>query len=338
MAATASSTTSPSWRPRLSGWLRRLASSDLLILWLSVAYALVLGPFVPGFASPANLTNVLIAVLPLFILALGQTFVLITGGIDLSITSIVALASVLGALAMNDNAGWLAGSPVAAPAAVLLMLATGTVVGVANGIAVARLRMPAFIVTLTGMMFFSGLAVWITKSKNIGGLPAAFNVIGANPWSAFAAATLAGGFSHLLLTRSLFGRWLFAVGQNHRVAHISGVPVTSVTIAAYAACGACAGLASVLYTGQAETGSPILGQRLLLDVIGATILGGTSLFGGKGSVLWTLCGVLFLKLVDNSLNLLSLSVFTITMLKGSVILFAALLDAARVRLKTAGRI
>lgn len=330
--------TSRSSHSRLAVRFRQLAASEYLIFWLSVVYVAALAPFVPGFISPANLTNVLIAVLPLFVLALGQTFVLITGGIDLSVTSIVALASVLGALAMNDVTGWLAGSPAATPLAVLVMLGTGMVVGMLNGIAVARLKMPAFIVTLTGMMLFSGLAIWLTKSKNIAGLPASFIAIGSNPWSAFAVALLAGGFAHLMLTRSLFGRWLFAVGHSGRVAHISGVPVTGVTIAAYAVCGVCAGLASMLYTGQTETGSPILGQRLLLDVIGATILGGTSLFGGKGKVLWTLCGVLFLKLVDNSLNLLSLSVFTITMVKGGVILLAALLDAARARLTTGGRV
>src|SRR6185312_7481436 len=123
----------------------------------------------------------------------------------------------------------------------------------------------------------------------------------------------------------------FASGHNARAADISGVPVQATIIAAYAVSGFCAALASVLYTGQTETGSPVLGQRVLLDVIGATIIGGTSLFGGKGKVVWTLCGVLFLKLVDNTLNLLNLSLFAITMVKGGVILFAALLDATRHR-------
>jgi ribose transport system permease protein len=90
-------------------------------------------------------------------------------------------------------------------------------------------------------------------------------------------------------------------------------------------------VASVLYTGQGETGSPVLGQRILLDIIGATVIGGTSLFGGKGKIVWTLFGVLFLKLIDNSLNLLNLSIFSITMVKGAVILFAAVMDALRNR-------
>lgn len=323
---------SPSVGTRVKAALRGLALSEYLVLWLSLVYVAVLAPFTPGFFSVDNMANVLISLLPLFLVALGQTFVLITGGIDLSVTSIIGLTSVLGASVMNQHTGWLAGSAFAAPAAVLLMLATGGFVGWLNGLAITRLRMPAFIVTLTGMMFFSGLAIWFTQSKNIGGLPASFLVLGGKPWCAFLIAAVTGGFAHLMLTRTLFGRWLFAVGHNARAAHVSGVPVRGVTIAAYVASGLCAALAAVLYTGQTETGSPVLGQRVLLDVIGATILGGTSLFGGKGKVVWTLCGVLFLKLVDNSLNLLNLSIFTITMVKGGVILFAALLDATRHRL------
>jgi ribose/xylose/arabinose/galactoside ABC-type transport system permease subunit len=135
----------------------------------------------------------------------------------------------------------------------------------------------------------------------------------------------------VILNRSLCGRWLYAVGHNARAALISGVPVNGVVLSAYTASGLLAAAASILYTGQAESGSPVLGQRLLLDVVGATVIGGTSLFGGKGRILWTLFGVLFIKLLDNSLNLLDLSYFSIMMVKGAVILLAALLDALRNR-------
>jgi ribose/xylose/arabinose/galactoside ABC-type transport system permease subunit len=216
--------------------------------------------------------------------------------------------------------------------AVLVMLLAGALLGALNGVAVARLRMPAFIVTLTTMMFFSGFAIWLTQSRNIGGLPASFTRLGGNVWIALALAGVTGGLVHLGLSRSLFGRWLYAVGHNVRAANVSGVPVAGVVVGAYIASGLCAAVAAVIYTGQAEAGSPVLGQRILLDVIGATVLGGASLFGGKGKVLWTLWGVLFFKLIDNSLNLLNLTVFTITMVKGAVILGAAVLDATRQRL------
>lgn len=320
----------------ISLFLRRWFLSEYLVLWLTLAYVLAVGPFTPGFFTAGNFGNILATLLPLFIVALGQTVVLIAGGIDLSVTSVIGLSSVIGAMTMNTANGWLAGAAWATPAAVALMLTLGTGVGWLNGAAITRFRMPPFIVTLTAMMFFTGFAIWLTKSKNIGGLPAAFTVIGSNLWIALVLTAALACFAHLMLSRSLFGRWLYAVGHNVHAAHISGVPINGVLTAAYVVSGFCAALASVIYTGQAETGSPVLGQRILLDVIGATVIGGTSLFGGKGKVLWTFCGVLFLKLIDNSLDLLNLSIFSITMVKGAVILFAALMDALRVRLTGKG--
>jgi ribose transport system permease protein len=192
--------------------------------------------------------------------------------------------------------------------------------------------MPPFIVTLTTMMFFSGLAIWLTKSKTVYNLPAAFNQLGGKLWLAALITVLTAGAVHLLLSRSLFGRWLYAVGHSPRAALVSGVPVASVTAGAYVVSGLLAALAAVLYTGQSETGSPVLGQRMLLDVIGAAVIGGTSLFGGKGKVHWTLFGVLLMKLIDNTLNLLNLSLFAITMAKGAVILLAAIADSLKTRL------
>ena len=316
--------------------LRAVLLSEYLVLWLSIAYVVSVGPFTPGFFTAGNFGNILITLLPLFVVALGQTVVLITGGIDLSVTSIIALASVTGAMVMNGDNGWLAGHPLAVPVGVAVMLAVGASLGALNGAAITRFRMPPFIVTLAAMMFFSGFAIWLTKSKAINNLPASFNAFGGNIWISFFITLALGGFAQLMLGRSVFGRWLYAVGHNVKASHISGVPVNGVVIAAYVFSGICAAVASVLYTGLAETASPVLGQRILLDIIGATIIGGTSLFGGKGKIVWTLFGVLFLKLIDNSLNLLNLSIFSITMVKGVVILFAAVMDALRNRL-TRGR-
>jgi ribose transport system permease protein len=321
--------------PRTANLLVRACLSEYLVLLLVLLYFAVLLPFTPGFASRENLGNLVATLLPLFVVAMGQTLVLITGGIDLSVTSIMALTSVTGAMVMTSDNGWLAGSPLAVPAGLLVMLLFGAAVGLVNGVAVTALRMPPFIVTLATMMFFSGLAIWLTKSKTIYNLPAAFNALGGKTWLAFLVTGLCAGITHLLLGRSLLGRWLYAVGHNARAALISGVPVAGVIVAAYVASGLLAAVASVLYTGQAETGSPVLGQRLLLDIIGATVIGGTSLFGGRGRVVWTLFGVLFIKLIDNSLNLLNLSLFSVTMVKGGVILFAALVDALRIRFLSA---
>jgi ribose/xylose/arabinose/galactoside ABC-type transport system permease subunit len=314
-------------RTRLAG----LLLSEHLVLVLSFVVFLALLPFAPALGRPENLANLLSALLPLLIVAAGQLLVLLTGGIDLSQTATIALASVTGAWVMNANDGWLAGHPLAVPAALLTMLLAGAAVGLFNGLAVARLGLPAFIVTLTSMMFVSGLAVFLTRSRNINGLPPAFLALGGRTAVALALAMAVAGLVQLLLARSLCGRWLYAVGQNPVAARVSGVPVAGVTVSVYVASGVLAALASVLYTAQAETGSPVLGQRLLLDVVGAAVIGGASLTGGRGRLAGTAAGVLFVKLLDNGLDLLSLSNFGVMMVKGGVILAAALVDAARTR-------
>lgn len=308
---------------------RRVLRSEYFVLLLSAAYLVVLALFVPGFASRGNVESILTTLLPLLLLAVGQTFVLVVGGIDLSIGSTVALTSVVAGLALGTPAGWLGTGLWTVPLGLLLMLLTGIGVGLLNGAAIVVFRMPPFMVTLTAMMFFSGLAIWATQSKGIGGLPPAFITLGSRTGPALAVAAGATVFGHLLLNRTLLGRWIYAVGHNRRAAELSGVPTGAVILLAYALSGGFAALASVLLTAQAETASPVLGQRLLLDVIAATVIGGVSLFGGRGKVLWALFGVLFIKLLDNSLNLLDLSFFVIMMVKGGVILIAALLDSWR---------
>ena len=207
--------------------------------------------------------------------------------------------------------------------------------GFFNGACIAWLRMPAFMVTLTATMFFSGLAVWLAKkvvnAESIYNLPPAFLAPGHQAWLAVLLALLAAILAHLLLSRTLLGRWLYAVGHNPRTSLVSGVPVGGVTVSAYVLSGVFAAMAAILLTARLETGSPNHGKALLLDVIGAAVIGGTSLFGGKGKVMWTVFGVLFLSLLGNGLNLLNLSDFLITIIKGMVILVAALLDVWRTK-------
>jgi ribose/xylose/arabinose/galactoside ABC-type transport system permease subunit len=314
----------------------RIVSSESFVLFLCLAAFALLTPFTPGFASPGNLWNILIACLPLLMLATGQTVVLVTGGIDLSVTGIIGLGSIVGALVMGGDHGWLAGNPAAMPVGIVAMLATGALVGFFNGACIAWLRMPAFMVTLTAMMFFTGLAVWLAKNvgnaETIYNLPPSFLALGHHPWVAALLALLAVVFAQLLLARTLLGRWIYSVGHSPRTSQISGVPVGGVTVSAYVISGLFAAMAAILLTARLETGSPNHGKALLLDIIGAAVIGGTSLFGGKGKVLWTVYGVLFLSLLGNGLNLLNLSDFLITIIKGAVILVASLLDVWRSRL------
>lgn len=314
----------------------QLVGSEYFVLFLCALVYATIAPFTPGFSSSENLGNITIACLPLLVLATGQTVVLITGGIDLSVTAIIGLSSIVGALVMGGDAGWLRGSPAAMPVALAAMFATGAFVGLLNGACIAWLRMPAFMVTLTTTMFFSGLAVWLAKkvvnAESIYNLPPAFLALGHQAWLAALVAVFAASLAHLLLSRTLLGRWLYAVGHNPRASLISGVPVGSVTVSAYVLSGVFAALAAVLLTARLETGSPNHGKALLLDVIGAAVIGGTSLFGGKGKVMWTVFGVLFLAVLGNGLNQLNVSDFLITIVKGAVILIAALLDVWRTKL------
>lgn len=350
---------------RRSGWLgpnsfvRRVLLSEYFVLYLSIAYFLVLWPFIPRIASPANLGNIFSNMWPLMAVAIGQTFVLIIAGIDLSQPAIMALASVVGAalitsaldpvlfeksplwgILFTEQGGPLANSLAAVPVALLAMTALGALIGLLNGSAIARLKMPAFMVTLVSSMFFSAFAIYLTKSENIIHLPQAYLTIGQGkigfvPYSLFIVGALA-LLAHLLLSRTVLGRWFYAVGANPRAALVSGVPVTRVIVLAYVISGFFAATGSVLYSARLAAGRPTLGSSLLMDVIGATVIGGTSFFGGKGKIYWTLFGVLFFVLLDNSLNLLNLSFYTVQIVKGLVILLAALLDVARTRLAAQG--
>jgi ribose/xylose/arabinose/galactoside ABC-type transport system permease subunit len=286
----------------------------------------------PGFCTRENIANIWVGMLPLLVVATGQTVVMIAAGIDLSVTSVIAMASVAAAVIANRTNGWLAEDSWSSTVALLVMLGIGLFVGGFNGGCVAWLKLPPFIITLTTKMAVSGAAIWWTQGASISDLPEGFLVFGKNPWIASLIAIGFALFVHWLLTGTLYGLRLRAVGHNPKTARVSGVPVEWTTWLAYLLSGFCAAVASIIITGQLETGSPIQWENNLLDVIGATVIGGTSLFGGRGSVLWTACGVLLLTMIDNSLNLLNLSQFMIMMTKGGVILLAAWLDTFRSRL------
>lgn len=331
-----------------------LLFSEYFVLYLSIIYFLILWPLIPDIARLDNLNNILSNMAPLLVIAIGQTVVLIVAGIDLSQTAIMGVTSVAGSMVMTSalsptlfskspfwgtvlspHGGPLGASPWAAPVAIIVMLLVGSLIGLLNGTAVTWFRMPPFMVTLVSMLFFQAFAIWLTKSENIIHLPPGFISIGggslfAIQYALIIAAALA-IIAHFVLGRTVFGRWLYAIGTNSRTAIVSGIPTRRAVTLAYAISGFCAALASVLYTARLATGSPTLGQGLLLDVIGATVIGGTSLFGGKGKIIWTVFGVLFFVLLDNSLDLLSLSYYTVTMVKGAAIVFAALLNVIRIR-------
>ena len=369
---TANTTNASPAAPRLRRALLGALASDWFVLWLSLAYFVALLPFLPTLGTPQNLANLLSNAWPLLVVALGQTLVMTIGGIDLSQGAVIGLTSTLGAaliatagseanlalapiwnVVVSEDGGLLAGQVAPGIAAMLLI---GGLVGLVNGSLVAFLRMPPFMVTLVSMMIVGATALWLTQSENVASLPEGYVALGKGDLvsvylgeqdrpeikrrelhsligqAAIIAVALA-VVAHLLLERTAFGRHLVAVGANRQAAEIAGVPVARVIVLTFVLSALFATVGAVLYSARLEAGRPSLGEgTFLLDVIGATVIGGTSLFGGKGRVIWTVFGVMFFVLLSNTLNLMNLSTFHIDMVKGGVILAAALLDVARTRL------
>lgn len=299
--------------------------SDRLLWALTVALIATAAIGIPGFASWWNLQTLLLYGIPLLLAAVGLTLVLIGGGIDLSVTAVMGLASVVGARLMtlgNGGGEW-----------VLLgmagMILVGAGVGALNGIGVAVCRIPAFIATLTVMMLGGGLALWLTRSEKIGGLPDSFIAAGQSLGLTATVVVSLLLLAHGLLHRTLFGRWLYLVGLNATAARISGVSVRFTLFASYVLSGLFAGVGAIILTASLETGDPVIARNSLLDVVGATVLGGASLQGGRGSISGTVCGVLFLVVLGNCLYLLNVHYYFVTLTKGAVILLAAIIDARR---------
>ncbi|MCO6049680.1 ABC transporter permease [Mesorhizobium sp. RP14(2022)] len=336
VAETATGATQP---PSVLRRLGRLMLSEYFVLVLCVAYVLAIAPFVPEILSWEVASNILSDMMPLLVVAIGQTFVLIIAGIDLSVTAIVSMSAVVGASVMTGTGGYLGDTAFAVPGAVLAMLFTGLVIGAINGFSVIRLNMPSFIVTLATRMFFAGAAVWYvtfhSTSSSIANLPESFAEFATGHLFGIPLTVIAAGLiavvAHVVLSRTRFGRAVYAVGANPRAARVSGIPVERTILFCFLISGVCASVAATIYVSRMQTGSPIVGENILLDVIGAVVIGGTSLFGGKGKIVWTVFGVLFLLLLDTSMKLLGASLFAIYIIKGGVILLAALVDVARNR-------
>ena len=282
--------------------------------------------------------DVLLALLPLSILTSSQLLVLLIGQIDLSMTAVMATSSIVSASIMTRHATELGGLGASA-LGVLSCLVLGASIGLFNGLCSTLLRIPSFIVTLAVMMAGNGAAVWyastVSDTTSIGGLPDTFRAIGYGTVVGIPIALVLSivvlALIHHVLSRTVAGKWLYAVGHNSEAARISGVPIRGLTIAAFVASGMGAALAAVIYTSRIETGTPTLGQNMLLDIVGAAVIGGVSLFGGRGSIWMALTGAVFLCILDKSLQLFGFSLFIVLAVKGCAIVLAAIIDAARSR-------
>ena len=305
-------------------WLAFLGGRLGIVIAL-LALAAVLAVLKPHFLSAANLTNVVRQVSINGILAVGVTVVLLTGGVDLSLGSLVAVTGVVAAHLAHPG-----GYPLAVPVAAGIL--AGAACGSVNGALVTRGGVPSFIATLGMMTAARGLALVLSDGRPVSNMSPALTRLAGDVWGfplpALILAAVAAAVAWML--RNLrWGRYLYAVGGNERAAHAAGIRVQGVKFAAYVLCGALAGLAGVVLAARITTGQPNAGVAYELDAIAAVVIGGTRLSGGVGGVGGTLLGVLLMGVIGNGLDLLNVPSYYQQIVKGVIIIGAVWLDRRR---------
>ncbi|HWS54169.1 MAG TPA: ABC transporter permease [Pyrinomonadaceae bacterium] len=297
--------------------------AEYVIVVAIVAESAVFAAIAPQFLSVPNLVNVALSIAITGILAVGMTMVILTGGIDLSVGSVVALAGVAAAMLAGDG-GW--GVAAGAGAAVGIGLA----VGLFNGVVVARFNVPPFVTTLAMLTICRGLAFVVTGGRSVGNLPEGFGFVGKErvlgvplPVLLMVLVFAAGWF---LLRHTVFGRYVYAVGGNREAAFLAGVNTKLVTALVYVINGLLVGLAGFVLASRLGAGVPNAGIQYELDVIAAVVVGGTSLTGGRGSVIGTFWGAVFIGVLNNGLNLHGVDPYMQKIALGVVLLLAVLAD------------
>jgi len=313
----------------MSDWTKRFLPFASLI-----ALCVIIAVLTPKFLSTGNLGSVARQTAVITIMAMGMTMVMVSGGIDLSVGSIMALAGVAGAFALASGAPTMVG--------IATSIAAGAVCGLANGAAITTLRIPPFIVTLGAMGIYRGIVLLITDGKAVVGLPSKFgylaegNLLGLIPVPLLIVVAIALAI-HFLLSRTRLGRYCYAIGSNVEAARYAGVRVARCQIIFYLILGALAGLAGAIEAARLVTGQPTAGEGYELRVIAAVVIGGGSLSGGQGTVIGTIIGALIMGVLANGANLLGIPAFTQQIIIGAIIILAVTFDEfQRRRLELSG--
>lgn len=301
-----------------------------------IALVVLFAVLQPRFLLPLNLFNILRQVSVYGIIAVGMTFVILARGIDLSVGSVVAMAGIVAAviakggiegrfLLSADGTGY--GWPLAAIGAIL----AGTLAGYIQGVVVSRLAVPAFVVTLGGMTVFRGIALTIGNGGPVSGFDDAFGWWGRGmlgpvpvPVIIFAVVALV---AYLVLTQTPFGRAVYAVGSNPDAARLSGINTVRVTTLVYSIIGFCSGLGGFVLAARLNSAEAVAGSGYELTTIAAVVIGGTSLQGGKGSILGTLIGAVLTGVLLNGLVILNVSPYVQQILVGLIIVAAVVFDS-----------
>ena len=282
------------------------------------------------FLAPNNITNILTQITINLILAVGLTFVILIAGIDLSVGSVLAFAAIVAGKAIT----WPGLDPgVAIVFAVLAALLAGTLCGLLNGLISAYWGLPSFIITLGMLNIARGGALHISEAQTIYSFPEQFNDFGSATLMGIPVVFLVGlslvAIAWFVLHKTVFGRMIYGIGSNEEAVRLAGHPVFWYKVAAFTICGLTAGVAAIVYMARLNISSPIAGVGFELNAIAAVIIGGTSLMGGRGSIIGTLLGAFIIGVLANGLILLGLNDFMRQMITGLVIIVAVVLDHYR---------
>jgi len=294
------------------------------IFWALIALVIVMAFSQPAFLTRPNLINILKQASITGILAVGMTMVLLTGGIDLSVGSVLGVACMAAAFATTEAQGW------SILVAFLIGIGVGAVLGFINGVGIAYVGFAPFIMTMATLSVARGLALVSTNNRPIFNLSEKFIDVSNSIY--FGLPSLIYYFMgvailvYILTEKTVFGKWIFAVGGNENAARYSGIDVKRVKLIIYTIMGSLSGLTGVLMASRITSGNPVVGDGYELDAIAACVIGGVSLSGGSGSVVGTVIGVLILGVISNGFDILGISSNYQRIMKGLVILFAVFID------------
>ena len=294
-----------------------------------VVLSIVIGIINSAFYSFENLINVLRSTSFIFITAIGMTIVLVSAGLDLSVGSVMALGSYVTALALTN------GIPI--PLCIVIGIATGMLIGIINGLVIVKLNIPPFIATLGMFYMAKGMVLIASKGIPIYPLPESFNVIGQSslfniPYIVIIALFL-GVLADFILKKTTFGRNVYAIGGNSETARLSGISVDKLKLSFYVIVGGLAAFTGLLLASRMGSAQPSIGQQFELKVIAAVIIGGTSLFGGKGTIMGTFLGALFMTVLTNGMSLMRVSPYWQQFIIGAIIILAVAMDQYKRRKK-----
>ncbi len=316
---------------KLMYFLLREAGIGMALVLICLFFAVT----TPQFASSLNVTNIFVQISINTVISVGMTFVILLGGIDLSVGSVLALSTIIAGkiITMHGLPVWM-----------LIVLAsmggivTGALCGVFNGFVSVHWKIHSFVVTLGMLNIARGAALQVSNSRTIFSFPDVFNAFGTKTLLgipvifllAFALVII----GHFILSKSVFGRMIYAIGNNEEAVRLSGHNAALYKIIAYVLCGATVGIAAIMYMLRLNIASPILGVGFELNAIAAVVIGGTSLSGGKGSLIGTFLGACIMGVLNNGLLLIGMGDFARQMVTGFIIVAAVVIDTYRAKFLT----